>query len=595
MLHRSESPTHGLVTLWIALCICAPLQADEPSSAVRPLIKLLQDNRLPAERLPAVVEMICKRGNEHDLSVILERVLHPDAFSSELREKAMTWLADAATTRKIKPASDLRALEKLVVGEAVGTQPRLQEAAIRLASTWRDSSISPPLRALALDPNLKPELKRVALEGLVAIGDDISRETLVKLVEPEQPMWVRMRAAGGLAASDLKVAARAAARILADATPEDDSGGMISAFLDRKTGAQELAAEISDVSLEVDVAKRALRYMYSVGRSDAELSNVLSAAAHLVADAPPPTPEEIAKLAVEVLQNGDPERGESIFRRKDLNCLKCHSVSRAGGQVGPELSAVGGSSPVDYVLNSILNPNLAIKEQFVTRIFELSSGRVLTGVVVERDEVRVKIRDANAQIVSVPTADIENETEGKSLMPEGVTKFLTRDELVDLARFVSELGKPGPYAVRQSKTVQRWRCLRTPSAVLTDDVPHLEHIRQLLLASPPTDWEPSYGMVDGRLPLRDLPAARVLILQGEVVVNTGGAIRMRVETSATAHIWIDADARGVESDFEVMLAPGRHTITIRAERSSEPDNDHLRVELTTPDASPANFELVGGA
>jgi putative heme-binding domain-containing protein len=127
-----------------------------------------------------------------------------------------------------------------------------------------------------------------------------------------------------------------------------------------------------------------------------------------------------------VSSKGNAARGEAIFRRKDLNCMKCHSVSRAGGQVGPDLSALGGSSPVDYVVNSILNPNLAVKEQYVTRVFVLNNGKVLTGVVIDRDEVRVNLRDANGQAVTVPIADVEEEFEGKPLMPQGLTKSHSR-------------------------------------------------------------------------------------------------------------------------------------------------------------------------
>ena len=38
----------------------------------------------------------------------------------------------------------------------------------------------------------------------------------------------------------------------------------------------------------------------------------------------------------------------------------------------------------------------------------------------DRDDVRVNIRDANGNTVKIPTADIEEEIEGKSLMPQGL-------------------------------------------------------------------------------------------------------------------------------------------------------------------------------
>ena len=40
-------------------------------------------------------------------------------------------------------------------------------------------------------------------------------------------------------------------------------------------------------------------------------------------------------------------------------------------------------------------------------------------------------------------------------MPKGLTNTATRGELLDLVRFLSELGKPGPYALRPSPTIQR--------------------------------------------------------------------------------------------------------------------------------------------
>jgi putative heme-binding domain-containing protein len=337
--------------------------------------------------------------------------------------------------------------------------------------------------------------------------------------------------------------------------------------------------------------------MYSIGRSDAELSGVLSAAAGVVADPPPPTQDEVAALVREVQEKGDAARGETVFRRSDLSCMKCHSVSRAGGQVGPELSAIGGSSPVDYVVNSILNPSLAVKEQFVTRIFQTADGKLLTGIVIDRDESRVRFRDAQGKTITLGVADIEEEAEGKSMMPTGLTKFLTKGELLDLIRFISELGKPGPYAVQTVPAIQRWRVLLNPSHELTDAVPHLEHIRQLILDSTPEAWSAAYGQVAGVLPLDELRKGNlpaVVILRGEVQVNEAGKIALHVHTTEKAQVWVDAEAFESQPQFEVSLAPGRHQVIVRVEISDRPAPE-LKIELTRPTGSPAQFEIIGGS
>ncbi|MBI3862781.1 MAG: c-type cytochrome [Planctomycetia bacterium] len=582
-----------LVVVALLHCLLAAVAcADETASAVGPLMKLYQSGRLSPERQPAVVEMICNRGNEHDLRVVFDKIVATDGMAEPLRIKAMGWLAEAARTRKVRPAGELAALADL----ARSNEAPLRLAAVRLAATLSVAGVSPDLQKIAADPRAPADLQQAAIAGLVAIGGDQNRATLLKLASQGPATVARMQAVAAVVGFDARAAAGEAAKVLAAASPQDDTAVMLDAFLDRKEGSAVLAKALGQVKVSADVAKRSLRYMYSVGRSDAELSAVLSAAAGVVADPPPPTQEEVAVLVREVQEHGDAARGEKIFRRADLSCMRCHSVSRAGGQVGPELSAVGGSSPLDYVVNSILNPSLAVKEQFVTRIFETTDGRVLTGIVIDRDETKVRFRDAQGKTITLAVADIDDEVEGKSMMPTGLTKFLTKGELLDLIRFISELGKPGPYAVQTVPAIQRWRVLIDPPAELIAAVPHLEHIRQLVLGSAPEAWGAAYGQVAGVLPLDELrkgtrPA--VAILRGEVKVNQGGKLAVRVETSENAQVWVDAEAFESQKEFEVSLEPGLHQVIVRVEISDRPAPG-LKIELTRPAGSAVQFEVVGG-
>jgi putative heme-binding domain-containing protein len=523
---------------------------------------------------------------------VLDKILDPAAMPADARLKAMAGLTEAATTRKVKPAGDLDAVAKLIQDKA----PAIRLAAVKLSAACHVAAALPELQNLALDPRSNADLKQAAIAGLVVLKGDESRQTLLELSEKADSTAIRMQAAAGLTNFDVKLAAEQAAKVLAAASAQDDSGPLLDAFLNRKDGSDELAAALKSAKLPVDVAKRALRTMYAVGRSDAALSSVLSDAAGIAADAPPPTPEEVAKLVAEVAGKGDAARGERIFRRTDLSCMRCHSVSRAGGQVGPELSAVGGSSPLDYIANSILNPNLAVKEQFVTRVFELSDGKVLSGVVIDRDETRIRIRDAQGKILVIPTADIEDETEGKSMMPQGLTKFLTRNELIDLIRFVSELGKPGDYAVQTTPRIQRWQVLANPPAELTAEVPHLDHIRQFVLGSPPESWTSVYGRVSGVLPLDELKKSNgpgVVILRGEFDVKNGGIVAFQIDNTEPYQAWVDAQPAPAQPKFEMGLEPGRHTLTLRIELSNR-ESPELRVQINHPPGSTARVEIIGG-
>jgi putative heme-binding domain-containing protein len=577
-----------------ALLLGISLTAVAQDPTVAPLMRLLKSGRLPKERQPQVVEMVCKRGGEAELEFVFEQTLKTDGFTPQLRVQALQWLAEAAETRKAKPSGDLKRLAPLLEVDLQAKNVELPLAAIRLAAAWKVEAVAGKLTSLALDDKAADRLRQTAISGLAALGNETSRETLTKLAQSRNSMPLRMLAAGGLARCHAAGAAEAAAELLVQATASDDSGPMLNEFFLLKDGSAELAAALQGKKLNADVAKRALRFMYSIGHSEAALSDLLSQAAGIAADTPPPTPEEALKIAAEVAAKGDPVRGEQIFRRSDVSCLKCHAIHRAGGQVGPDLSNVGRISPVDYIVNSILNPNLAIKEAFVTRIIETSDGKVIQGVAVDRDANRVVLRTADGKTATIAVDDIESEEEGKSLMPQGLTKFLTHQEFLDLAKFVSELGKEGgKYLPPNPPAIQRWRVLTDLPAELAAGVPNVEQVREYLLDAPADAWQSAYAMVDGKLPLHELlREGRPLYLLGEIDVVVEGEVTFNIE-SPPAHVWLDALPLDSEPKITRKLAIGRHKLIVRTEPMLK-DSGTLRVSLSKPDGTGAQIDIVAG-
>jgi putative heme-binding domain-containing protein len=560
--------------------------------AAGPLVRLLESGRVAPDRQGQIVEMICTRGEAADLAVVFQRLVKEDGFPPALRRRAAELLADAAVTRKVKPAGDLSAIAGLLTAK----DKELQIAAIRLAAIWKLASVGEPLRKLAADDQASDKLRQAAIEGLVNLGDAASKTALATLATKGESTKVKLLAAAGLAKLDIQQAAHLGAAALSGASDKDDPTPLVDALLGRQGGAEALAAELAKQKLPADVAKQALRHMYSVGRSDQALSDVLSQAAGIAANPPLPTADEIAAIAKEVTARGNAQRGERIFRRANLSCMKCHSIAQAGGSVGPELTAIGSISPVDYIVASILNPNQAIKEQFVTRKVLTASGEVITGIQVDRDDQRLRLRDAGGKIVVIPTDDIDQEAEGQSLMPQGLTKFLTHAELLDLAKFVSELGRPGPYAIRQTPSIQRWRVLREISSELAAEVPNVETVRVALLDSKPDAWKPAYANANGFLPLAELAPERpvVVYLQGELQVSEAGLVAIEIASTEPFDCWLDAEPFGGQKQLHRELAAGKHTITLRVQVGTvmEPE---IKVEIIRPEGSTAQFVPVGGA
>jgi putative heme-binding domain-containing protein len=395
-----------------------------------------------------------------------------------------------------------------------------------------------------------------------------------------------------LARLDLESAAGAAAEVLPASSSLEEIGLLLDAFLTRKGGPDKLATALAAVELPADSAKLALRHMYSVGRSDASLSDVLGKAAGIGGEVKPPSPEEMRQLVAEVAAQGNAERGEQVFRRSDLSCLKCHAVSKAGGSIGPELSAVGSISPVDYLVNSIVDPNLAINEQFVTRVIITADGETFTGIVVDRDDVRVNLKDAAGKVVTIPVADIDDEAEGKSLMPQGLMKFLTHQELIDLVRFLSELGKPGPYAIRKTPTIQRWRILKQPPAAVVGESPDPAALKRHVFTAPADAWTTAYGKVGGDLPIGELTSpAMVFFLQGEIDVIRPGEIAFYTTPQRGVSCWIDGEPLPLSGITN--LPRGRHFVTLRVPADREADQA-VRMEVRKPANSKVQFDVVGG-
>jgi putative heme-binding domain-containing protein len=556
------------------------------------LVTMLEGGRVPPERQGILLETICRRGGTKELTAVWARAARPDVMPPDLRGRVLEVLAEAARTRQVRPS--LKSGDVLQLLKPMPRSSKLLPEAIRLAAAWQAAETAGELADIARDSHARREVRQAAIEGLAALADRQSLQVVGDLTKPPYEISIRFSAAIALAQSDLDAGAAAAAAALAGAAEGDDPSAVIEAFLNRKNGSERLAAALSQQKISADNAKRILRAMYLAGRNDVALGNVVSRFAGIDAAPRAPTAAEVRKLMVETLAQGDAARGERVFRRADLGCMKCHAINKAGGHIGPDLGPIGGSSPLDYIITSILDPSASIKEEYLTKVISTTRGQAITGIVVQRDKNQVALKDATGKLVSIPTSEIDEEINGKSLMPEGVTRILTHGELVDLIRFVSELGKPGPYAPRNVPAIQRWKRLRELSPALRDGIPNREVIRESVLRAAPEMWDTVFAQVSGKLPLDELikpGASEAIYLQGEVLVVQGGIVEFQVQATAPVVFWIDEEPFEKQGAATVRLTPGRHHITVRVPvgKGAAPA---LRVDVRHPADSLAHIEVI---
>jgi putative heme-binding domain-containing protein len=220
---------------------------------------------------------------------------------------------------------------------------------------------------------------------------------------------------------------------------------LIASFLQRRQGSEALAAALAVQPPTRDAAKLGLRLMSSVGRQDSRLREMLQRAAGLNGEPLRLSDSEVKELVAEVRAQGDPGRGEAVFRRADLNCLACHTVAGEGGKIGPDLSGIGTGQPVDFIIGAVLTPNKEIKEGYQAIEVTTKEGEVYQGYKLRSDPNELVLRDVlQNQEIHLGQRAIQKQTDRGSLMPNGLVDNLTRAELRDLFRYLSELGKPKP-------------------------------------------------------------------------------------------------------------------------------------------------------
>ena len=591
-----------------ALCIAIPVaafalfttavRADEPPASDSPLVKLLKSGRVPEARQGAVVDMIGKRGTAGDIAFLFQQVISPGGFSVPIKVKSLEALAEAASNRNLRPAKDADKLVTLIEPISPRPEPTIQKAAVRLAGVWKLDAAADALGAIAVAPTADETLRSEALAALASIGGTAGRSRIEALISANLPADTCMLAVAALARLDVDAAAERAAAILAHAPePGRDLKPLVAAFLNRQGGADVLAAKLGSHPPSADSARMALRAVYALGHAEPSLVAALSRAAGISAENKPLTPPQLNQLVAEVAAQGDPARGELVFRRADLNCMSCHSLAKAGGDVGPDLIALGQTSPSDYIINAIDNPDQSIKEQYHTLVVLTSDGQVFQGIVTDKDEQRIVLKDATGVPRVVPVASIEDQKAGGSLMPKGLANLMTRAEFVDLVRFLSELGKPGPYAIRSIPSIQRWRVLKPVPESLSVVVPDKVLFEDQIKKSGPGRWIAAYAKVGGALPLDELTAltaSKVLYLQGEINVSNAGPIRFHLDSAQGVRAWVDDDeASEGKPEFVTALAAGRHAITLRID-TKERLLPEIKLEVTKPPGSAVEFTVVGG-
>lgn len=141
----------------------------------------------------------------------------------------------------------------------------------------------------------------------------------------------------------------------------------------------------------------------------------------------------VDEYASAATRRGDLARGRAVFLR---TCASCHRYGLDGHAVGPDLSDVRSKTP-EQILLDVLDPNRIVEPRYRATTLLLDDGRVVSGLVVQESAGQITLRQSGGIETSVESGQIEErKSDEKSLMPEGVEKDISVDDMVDLIEFL---------------------------------------------------------------------------------------------------------------------------------------------------------------
>ena len=477
-----------------------------------------------------------------EMSLLLDRAI---AIKGPTSAKIIRTIVRARTERSVQLKIDgakIKALLDSRKDDAGGLG-----AALRLASVAGGESMRTAVEA-GVDVKAPIQLRRDSFAAMADLGGEGSIKLLKQAAGQGEPE-VRIAAIAQLARLNATDAAALAVETLATPAPVESVQELFEAFLNRNGGKEALTAALKDKKLPADVVKMSVRIVRSITVDDGGISDLLKKAAPDSGGKPAYTREDIPKIVAEV-SKGDPARGEEIFRRLEMQCQTCHSIGGMGGKVGPDIISLGASAPVDYIVEALIDPNAKVKEGYNSTLVLTNDGTLITGIIQKQDDSGLLVRNSKGEMITIPKANIKKMKDAGSLMPAGLMELLTHAEVVDLVRFLSELGRPGPYAASSAPIARKWQTLTEAPA----DVTGLESKNDL-------KWRATFSQVAGDLP-KGIAVARTTL-----EASAGGAVTFKVNGATGLKVFLNGKAIDAADEMKAELPKGTSTLVIVIDKS----------------------------
>lgn len=136
---------------------------------------------------------------------------------------------------------------------------------------------------------------------------------------------------------------------------------------------------------------------------------------------------------------GSAVRGATVFKKR---CATCHQLRGQGTEVGADLAALTDKSP-ENLLTAILDPNRSVEPRFLSYSAVTGDGRTFSGMLVAETGGSITLLATDGKRHELLRSELDELVgSGQSLMPEGLEKDLSPQDLADLFTLIRGDGKP---------------------------------------------------------------------------------------------------------------------------------------------------------
>lgn len=143
--------------------------------------------------------------------------------------------------------------------------------------------------------------------------------------------------------------------------------------------------------------------------------------------------QAIETFAAALSFKGDATHGHKIYEQL---CSSCHRASGEGYWLGPDLVTVKTTGK-EKLLNNILDPNAEVRPEYAAYSVETRDDESYLGLVANQTASSLTLHLPYGKEIVLPRTDIvKMQSQGQSIMPEGLEAGLTPQDLADLLEFI---------------------------------------------------------------------------------------------------------------------------------------------------------------